>query len=157
MVLTSGGVSVGVYDLVKEVLGEIGAIDFWQVAMQPGRPLAVGSIAGTTFFGLPGNPVASQLSFMLFVRPVIYKLAGRRALFPECWQARALEPMPKKVGRTEYKRGVLRWSGSAWEVRTTGPQGSGILSSMVAGNCLIVLDEARGNVAAGELVTVEPF
>jgi len=157
VVLTSGGVSVGVYDLVKEVLAEIGAIDFWQVAMQPGRPLAVGSIAGTAFFGLPGNPVASLLSFMLFVRPVIYKLGGRRTLFPECWQARALEPMSKKVGRTEYKRGILRWSGSAWEVRTTGPQGSGILSSMVAGNCLIVLDEGRADVGAGELVTVEPF
>jgi len=157
VVLTSGGVSVGVYDLVKEVLAEIGAIDFWQVAMQPGRPLAVGSIAGAAFFGLPGNPVASLLSFMLFVRPVIYKLGGRRTLFPECWQARALEPMSKKVGRTEYKRGILRWSGSAWEVRTTGPQGSGILSSMVAGNCLIVLDEGRADVGAGELVTVEPF
>jgi molybdopterin molybdotransferase len=157
VVLSSGGVSVGVYDLVKEVLGEIGAIDFWQVAMQPGRPLAFGSIAGTAFFGLPGNPVASLLSFMLFVRPVIYKLAGRRALFPESWQARALEPMPKKVGRTEYKRGILRFTGGAWDVRTTGPQGSGILSSMVAGNCLIVLDETRGDVAAGELVTVEPF
>ena len=157
VVLSSGGVSVGVYDLVKEVLGEIGAIDFWQVAMQPGRPLAVGSIGGTAFFGLPGNPVASLLSFMLFVRPVIYKLGGRRSLFPESWHARALEAMPKKVGRTEYKRGILRFSGGAWEVRTTGPQGSGILSSMVAGNCLIVLDEARGDVAAGELVTVEPF
>ena len=94
---------------------------------------------------------------MLFVRPVIYKLAGRRTLFPESWQARALEPMSKKVGRTEYKRGILRFNGDAWEVRTTGPQGSGILFSMVAGNCLIVLDEPRGDVAAGELVTVEPF
>jgi molybdopterin molybdotransferase len=157
VVLTSGGVSVGAYDLVKEVLGEVGTVDFWQVAMQPGRPLAVGSIGGTVFFGLPGNPVASLLSFMLFVRPVIYKLGGRRALFPECWQARALEPMPKKVGRTEYKRGILRFAGGAWEVRTTGPQGSGILSSMVAGNCLIVLEEPRGDVAAGERVTVEPF
>lgn len=157
VVLTSGGVSVGVYDLVKDVLAEVGAIDFWQVAMQPGRPLAVGSIGGAAFFGLPGNPVASLLSFMLFVRPVIYKLGGRRTLFPDAWQARALERMPKKVGRTEYKRGILRFADGAWEVRTTGPQGSGILSSMVAGNCLIVLDEARGDVAAGELVTVEPF
>jgi molybdopterin molybdotransferase len=157
VVLTSGGVSVGVYDLVKEVLAEVGAMDFWQVAMQPGRPLAVGSIGGAAFFGLPGNPVASLLSFMLFVRPLVYKLAGRRTLFPDAWQARALERMPKKVGRTEYKRGILRFADGAWEVRTTGPQGSGILSSMVAGNCLIVLDEARGDVAAGELVTVEPF
>jgi molybdopterin molybdotransferase len=157
IVITSGGVSVGVYDLVKEVLEEVGAIDFWQVAMQPGRPLAVGSIGAAAFFGLPGNPVASLLSFMLFVRPVIYKLAGRRTLYPETWQARALEPMPKKVGRTEYKRGILRFANGAWEVRTTGPQGSGILSSMVAGNCLIVLDEERRDVAPGELVTVEPF
>jgi molybdopterin molybdotransferase len=157
IVLTSGGVSVGVYDLVKDVLSELGTIDFWQVAMQPGRPLAVGSIGDAAFFGLPGNPVASLLSFMLFVRPAIYKLAGRRRLFPETWQARALEPMSKKVGRTEYKRGILRFADGGWEVRTTGPQGSGILSSMVAGNCLVVLDETRGDVAAGELVTVEPF
>jgi molybdopterin molybdotransferase len=157
IVLTSGGVSVGVYDLVKAVLAEIGTIDFWQVAMQPGRPLAVGSIGDAAFFGLPGNPVASLLSFMLFVRPVLYKLGGRRTLFPDSWQARALQPMTKKAGRTEYKRGVLRFRDGNWEVRTTGPQGSGILFSMVAGNCLIVLDEARGDVAAGELVTVEPF
>ena len=157
VILTSGGVSVGVYDLVKAVLAEVGAVDFWQVAMQPGRPLAVGSIRDVPFFGLPGNPVASLLSFMLFVRPVIYKLGGRRTLFPESWQARTLERLPKKVGRMEYKRGILRFVDGGWEVRTTGPQGSGILSSMVAGNCLIVLDDARGDVAAGELVTVEPF
>jgi molybdopterin molybdotransferase len=157
VVITSGGVSVGVYDLVKDVLQEIGAIDFWQVAMQPGRPLAVGRIEGTAFFGLPGNPVASLLSFMLFVRPALYKLSGRRRLFPETWQARALEPMRKKTGRTEYKRGVVAFRDGAWEVRTTGPQGSGILFSMVAGNCFVVLEESRGDVAAGELVTVEPF
>jgi molybdopterin molybdotransferase len=157
VVVTSGGVSVGVYDLVKDVLQEIGAIDFWQVAMQPGRPLAVGRIDDAAFFGLPGNPVASLLSFMLFVRPALHRLGGRRRLFPETWQARALEPMRKKTGRTEYKRGILAFRDGAWEVRTTGAQGSGILFSMVAGNCLIVLDEARGDVAAGELVSVEPF
>jgi molybdopterin molybdotransferase len=157
VVVTSGGVSVGVYDLVKDVLSELGAIDFWQVAMQPGRPFAVGRIGGALFFGLPGNPVASLLSFLLFVRPALYKLAGRRRLFPETWQAKALEPMRKKTGRTEYKRGVLAFRDGGWEVRTTGPQGSGILYSMVAGNCFVVLEEARGDVAAGELVTVEPF
>jgi molybdopterin molybdotransferase len=157
VVITSGGVSVGVYDLVKDVLQELGAIDFWQVAMQPGRPFAVGRIGGALFFGLPGNPVASLLSFMLFVRPALYKLAGRRRLFPATWQARALEPMRKKPGRTEYKRGILTFRDGDWEVCTTGPQGSGILFSMVAGNCFVVLDEARGDVAAGERVTVEPF
>ena len=157
VVVTSGGVSVGVYDLVKDVLQELGAIDFWQVAMQPGRPFAVGRLGSALFFGLPGNPVASLLSFLLFVRPALYKLAGRRRLFPETWQARALEPMRKKTGRTEYKRGILAFREGDWEVCTTGPQGSGILSSMVAGNCFVVLEEARGDVKAGERVTVEPF
>src|SRR5216117_1114559 len=157
VVVTSGGVSVGLYDLVKEVLDEIGAIEFWQVAMQPGRPLAVGRIGSAHFFGLPGNPVASMLAFMLFVRPAIHKLAGRRRLFPEVYEARATETMRKKTGRREFKRGILQWRDGGWEVRTTGPQGSGILSSMVAGNRLIVLEEERGDVAPGEPVLVEPF
>ncbi|MBI1845694.1 MAG: molybdopterin molybdotransferase MoeA [Candidatus Rokubacteria bacterium] len=157
VVLTSGGVSVGVYDMVKEVLGEIGGVDFWQVAMQPGRPLAVGRIGAAHFFGLPGNPVASMLTFMLFVRPALYKLAGRRRLFPETFLARAAEPMSKKAGRREFKRGVLRYADGGWSVRTTGPQGSGILSSMVVGNCLVILEEERGDVAEGEAVLVEPF
>lgn len=157
VVITSGGVSVGIYDLVKDVLGEIGGIDFWQVAMQPGRPLAVGRIGSAHFFGLPGNPVASMLTFMLFVRPALFKLAGRRRIFPETWQAHAAEPMRKKPGRREFKRGVVEFRDGAWEVRTTGPQGSGILSSMVTGNCLIVLEEERGDVLTGERVLVEPF
>ena len=157
MVVTSGGVSVGVLDFVKDVLDEIGAIDFWQVAMQPGRPLAFGRIGPAHFFGLPGNPVASMLAFMLFVRPAIYKLAGRRRLFPETAEAIAVEAMSKKKGRREFKRGIVQWQNGRWEARTTGPQGSGILSSMAAGNCLIVLDEARGDVAVGETVLIEPF
>ena len=157
LVITSGGVSVGAYDLVKEVLAEVGSVDFWQVAMQPGRPLAVGHLGRTQFFGLPGNPVASLLTFLLFVRPALYKLAGRRQLFPELYPARALEAMSKKPGRREFKRGVLAWCGEGWQVRTTGPQGSGILSSMVAGNCLVVLEEDRSDVHPGELVLVEPF
>jgi molybdopterin molybdotransferase len=157
VVLTSGGVSVGAYDLVKTVLGELGTVDFWQVAMQPGRPLAFGRIGATTFFGLPGNPVASLLAFMLFVRPALWKLGGRRRLEPIAWQARTTEPLRKRPGRREFKRGVLAYRDGHWQVRTTGPQGSGILSSMVSGNCLIVLEEDRGDVGAGELVTVEPF
>jgi molybdopterin molybdotransferase len=157
VVISSGGVSVGAYDLVKEVLGEVGVIDFWQVAMQPGRPLAAGRIGDTHFFGLPGNPVASMLTFALFVRPALFKLAGRRRLFPVGFHARAAEAMPKKRGRCEFKRGVLTYVDGGWEVRMTGPQGSGIVSSMVAGNCLIVIEEERGDVQAGETVWVEPF
>jgi molybdopterin molybdotransferase len=157
VVLTSGGVSVGLYDLVKQVLGEIGGIDFWQVAMQPGRPFAVGKIGESHFFGLPGNPVASMLCFLLFVRPALWKLAGRRELEPPRFTAVAAEPMTKKPGRREFKRGVLRATERGWEVATTGPQGSGILSSMVLANCLIVLEEPRGDVKAGEVVLVEPL
>jgi molybdopterin molybdotransferase len=157
VVITSGGVSVGDYDLVKEVLAQLGSIDFWQVAMQPGRPLAAGRIGDAHFFGLPGNPVASMLTFVLFVRPVLWKLAGRRQLFARGFHARASERMPKKRGRREFKRGVLSYQDDGWHVRTTGPQGSGIVSSMVAGNCLIVVEEDRDDVEPGQIVWVEPF
>ena len=157
IVVTSGGVSVGDYDLVKAVLQQAGGIDFWQVAMQPGRPLAVGRIGSAHFFGLPGNPVASMLTFHLFVRPALWKLAGRRELSGTRFHAVAAESMSKKRGRREYKRGILSYAGERWEVRTTGPQGSGILTSMTQANCFIVMEEERGDVEAGEAVWVEPF
>ncbi|HKX02092.1 MAG TPA: gephyrin-like molybdotransferase Glp [Methylomirabilota bacterium] len=157
VVLTSGGVSVGDHDLVKAVLQEAGGIDFWQVAMQPGRPLAVGRIGPALFFGLPGNPVASMLTFHLFVRPALWKFGGRRELFPPRFHAVAMQAMSKKAGRREFKRGILSYAGDRWEVRTTGPQGSGILTSMTLANCFVVIEEERGDVAAGETVSVEPF
>jgi molybdopterin molybdotransferase len=157
VVITSGGVSVGDHDLVKAVLQDAGGIDFWQVAMQPGRPLAAGRIGPALFFGLPGNPVASMLTFHLFVRPALWKLAGRRELFPPRFLAVAIEPMSKKPGRREFKRGILSYRGERWEVRITGPQGSGILTSMTLANCFVVIEEERGDVAAGESVFVEPF
>ncbi len=157
IVLTSGGVSVGDYDLVKAVLQEAGGIDFWQVAMQPGRPLAVGRIGAAHFFGLPGNPVASMLTFSLFVRPALWKLAGRRDLFPPRFHAVATEAMRKRAGRREFKRGILTYGSEGWQVRTTGPQGSGILSSMAQADCFIVIEEERADVQAGERVWVEPF
>ncbi|HLC41561.1 MAG TPA: gephyrin-like molybdotransferase Glp [Methylomirabilota bacterium] len=157
VVITSGGVSVGAYDLVKDVLTEIGGIDFWQVAMQPGRPMAHGQIGQARFFGLPGNPVASMLTFFLFVRPALWKLAGRKELAPQRFTAVAIEPLKKKTGRQEFKRGILSFQDREWRVQTTGPQGSGILTSMVLANCFIVLEEDRGDVSAGEIVWVEPF
>jgi molybdopterin molybdotransferase len=156
-VLTSGGVSVGDYDLVKAVLQQAGGIEFWQVAMQPGRPLAAGRIGRAHFFGLPGNPVASMLTFHLFVRPALWKLAGRYQIFGRPFRATTLEALGKKTGRREFKRGILTYANDRWEVRTTGPQGSGILTSMTAANCFIVIEEERGDVAAGERVWVEPF
>ena len=157
IVLTSGGVSVGDYDLVKAVLQEAGGIDFWQVAMQPGRPLAFGRIGAAHFFGLPGNPVASMLTFSLFVRPALWKLGGRRELFPPQFHAVATERMRKRAGRREFKRGILTYAGERWEVCTTGPQGSGILSSMAQANCFIVIEEERGDIEPGERVWVELF
>ena len=162
IVLTSGGVSVGDYDLVKAVLQDAGGIDFWQVAMQPGRPLAVGRIGPAHFFGLPGNPVASMLTFHLFVRPALWKLAGRRELFPPTFHAVAMEPMSKKPGRREFKRGIASYAsprdgGGRWEVRITGPQGSGILTSMTLANCFVILEEERGDVPPGETVSVQMF
>jgi molybdopterin molybdotransferase len=162
IVLTSGGVSVGDHDLVKAVLQDAGGIDFWQVAMQPGRPLAVGRIGAAHFFGLPGNPVASMLTFHLFVRPALWKLAGRSELFPPTFHAVAMEPMTKKAGRREFKRGVLSYASTAegggrWEVRTTGPQGSGILTSMTLANCFVIIEEERGDVTVGDTVSVELF
>jgi molybdopterin molybdotransferase len=157
VVLTSGGVSVGDYDLVKAVLQQAGGIDFWQVAMQPGRPLAVGGIGQAHFFGLPGNPVASMLTFHLFVRPALWKLAGRREFFGRPFRATALERLGKKEGRREFKRGILSYAHDRFEVRTTGPQGSGILTSMTAANCFIIIEEERGDVTAGESVWVELF
>src|SRR5262249_25882363 len=156
-VLTSGGVSVGDYDLVKAVLQQAGGIDFWQVAMQPGRPLAVGGIGRAHFFGLPGNPVASMLTFHLFVRPALWKLAGRRELFGQPSRAPALEPMEKKRGRRGSKRGTPAYANAPWEAPPPGPQGSGILTSMTAANCFIILEEEWGDVGAGESVWVEPF
>jgi molybdopterin molybdotransferase len=157
VVLTSGGVSVGDHDLVKAVLQDTGSIDFWQVAMQPGRPVAVGRIRGAHFFGLPGNPVATMLTFHLFVRPALWKLAGRRELDVPRFRAVAAEPMKKKRGRREFKRGLLTYRDPHWEVTTTGPQGSGILTSMTQANCLIIIDEDAGDVALGDPVWVEPF
>ena len=157
IVLTSGGVSVGDYDLVKAVLQEAGGIDFWQVAMQPGRPLAVGRIGAAHFFGLPGNPVASMLTFSLFVRPALWKLAGRRDLFPA--------PLPRGGDRAHAQaRGPPRVQARHPHLRLRGlagahhrPQGSGILSSMAQADCFIVIEEERGDVQAGERVWVEPF
>src|SRR4029077_16267816 len=171
VVLTSGGVSVGDHDLVKAVLQDAGGIDFWQVAMQPGRPLAVGRIGPALFFGLPGNPVASMLTFHLFGRPALWKLGGSlprghprrgergrpRGVSPPRFHAVAMETMSKKAGRREFKRGILSYAGDRWEVRTTAPQGSGILTSMTLANCFVVIEEERGDVAAGETVSVEPF
>lgn len=156
-ILTSGGVSVGTYDLVREVLAEVGSIDFWRVKMRPGGPQAYGNIGHAYFFGLPGNPVSAMVVFLEMVQPALWRLMGRKNWEPPRFKAQLRETIRKRPGLMEFQRGLVRYTARGWEVTTTGPQGSGILRSMVQGNCLILLEEQRGDCQAGEEVWVEPF
>jgi molybdopterin molybdotransferase len=156
-ILTSGGVSVGAYDLVRDILNEVGSIDFWRVKMRPGGPQAYGRIGPAYFFGLPGNPVSAMVVFLEIVQPALWRLTGRQEWQPTRFHARLQETIRKRPGLMEFQRGILTYTDRGWEVMTTGPQGSGILRSMVKGNCLIFLAEEHGDYAPGEEVWVEPF
>jgi molybdopterin molybdotransferase len=157
-VITTGGVSVGEADFVKQLMARLGEVLFWKIAMRPGRPMAFGRIGNATLFGLPGNPVAVMVTFYQFVRDALLHLSGRRDDYAiPLLQAIAGQNMRKVPGRTEYQRGVLYREGGSWKVKTTGQQGSGVLRSMSEANCFIVLEHARGNVAAGEPVGVQLF
>lgn len=157
-IITSGGVSVGEADYTKAMMAKLGDVAFWRIAMRPGRPMAVGRIGSSVLFGLPGNPVAVMVTFLAFVRPALLKMMGASHAAQPYLRARSGEPMRKKPGRTEYQRGIVRAAADGHlEVRTTGSQGSGVLSSMVQANGLIVLHHAQGNVAAGDDVDVLMF
>ncbi len=163
-IITSGGVSVGEADHTKTMMKQLGDVAFWRIAMRPGRPMAVGRIPSTgsgqaaIMFGLPGNPVAVMVTFLAFVRPALLKMMGSNAAPTPLLRARSLEPMRKKPGRTEYQRGIVSTTADGTlQVRTTGNQGSGVLSSMVQANGLIVLHHGQGNVAVGDEVDVMMF
>ncbi len=159
-IITSGGVSVGEADFIKQLMAQLGEVAFWKIAMKPGRPMAFGRIGegneGAWLFGLPGNPVAVMVTFYQFVRPALLKLMGVDPLpdFPT-FSTRCVEPIKKSKGRTEFQRGILFQEGSEWCVRPTGHQGSGILSSMAKADCFIVLEPEREKVGAGETVQVQ--
>jgi molybdopterin molybdotransferase len=157
VVISSGGVSVGEADHVKQMLDRLGEVLFWKIAMKPGRPLAYGKIGNAHFFGLPGNPVAVMVTLYEFVRDALLTLQGQREIQPlPTFKVPLAAPIRKAPGRTEFQRGMLAPDGAGgWTVRTTGDQGSGILSSMSQANCFIVLGTETGNVAAGELVDVQ--
>ncbi len=152
--ITSGGVSVGDYDVVKEVLQRVGEMDFWKVAMRPGKPQAFGKVRGRPLFGLPGNPVSVMVSFEMFVRPALLKMMGRREIFRPTVTAVLDTPIGRKRGRTELIRVIAEWREGRYHARVTGPQGSGILKSMILGNALAVLPEEVGRLEAGEEVTL---
>ena len=156
VVITSGGVSVGEADYVKQLLDKLGEVVFWKIAMKPGRPLAYGKIGSAHFFGLPGNPVSVMVTFYQFVRDALLALQGRRDVAPvPLFKATLSAPIRKAPGSTEFQRGILTPAAGGYAVRTTGDQGSGILSSMSRANCFIVLGTDTGNVAAGEPVDVQ--
>lgn len=169
-IITSGGVSVGEADYTKSMMhklaGSSGGVAFWRIAMRPGRPMAVGRIAAggaragssAVLFGLPGNPVAVMVTFLAFVRPALLQMMGCSARSAPMLRAHSLDPIRKKAGRTEYQRGIVSTAADgSLSVRITGNQGSGVLSSMVQANGLIVLHHEQGNVSVGEEVDVMMF
>jgi molybdopterin molybdotransferase len=158
VIITSGGVSVGEADFIKTMLAELGEVLFWKIAMKPGRPMAYGKIQNAHFFGLPGNPVAVMVTFYQFVRSALATLQGRTDYaLPPMVKATLQNKVKKMPGRTEFQRGVLTMTENGYEVKTTGDQGSGILSSMTQANCFVVLGTDVGGVEAGVIVDVQMF
>lgn len=158
VLLTSGGVSVGDADYVKETLEALGKVNFWKISMKPGKPLAFGLLGSTVFFGLPGNPVSSMATFYQIVQPALQQLMGQGATPMLHLRVPCVTQLKKSPGRADYQRGILECDASGQlTVRSTGPQGSHVLSSMSRANCFIVLPAESGNVEAGNLVEVQPF
>ena len=156
VVITSGGVSVGEADYVKQLLSKLGEVVFWKIAMKPGRPLAYGKIGRAHFFGLPGNPVSVMVTFYQFVRDALLILQGVNPIpVQPLLKAICTSAIKKAPGRTEFQRGVLYLEDGVYKVRTTGEQGSGILKSMSDANCFIMLHDHVGNVDAGATVEVQ--
>ena len=158
VLVTSGGVSVGDADYIKEILEKKGKVDFWKVAMKPGRPLTFGNIDSTYFFGLPGNPVSVMVTFYQFVQPALKKLMGEAVCSPIMMKVPCVSKLKKRPGRVEFQRGVLEQNKTGkMVVRKTGKQGSGILRSMADANCFIVLPLESEGVTPDELVDVQLF
>lgn len=158
VLVTSGGVSVGEADYVKEILEMVGTVNFWKVAMKPGRPLAFGKIQDTWFFGLPGNPVSVMVTFYQFVQPALRFLTGAREIAPVTFKAICKSRLKKRPGRVEFQRGILEHDEAGQViVHKTGAQGSGILRSMTQANCFIILPVESGSIEPGTLVDVQPF
>lgn len=159
LVITSGGVSVGEADFTKTVLEKVGQVNFWKIAMKPGKPFAFGKLENAWFCGLPGNPVSALVTFYQLVQPAIAKLSGKKHLKKQPhFQAIAQTNLKKSPGRLDFQRGFYQINENGQlEVHPVGFQGSHLFSSFVKSNCFIRLEKDRGNVAAGEIVTIEPF
>lgn len=157
VIITTGGVSVGDADFVKAVLEKLGQINFWRIAMKPGKPLALGKIANAAFFGLPGNPVSVMATFYEFVLPALRVMGGEASRAPLLLHAITKSRLKKAPGRTDFQRGVLTSENGKLYVDASGMQASHILSGMSRANCFIILPQASGNIEAGAEVEVQPF
>lgn len=157
VILSSGGASVGDADFIVDSIRKLGQLDFWKLAMRPGKPLVVGRIQNARFFGLPGNPVSVFVNFMQVVKPALFKLMGAKQLFPLRIPARSSSALRKEPGRMEFQRGHAYIKADGLWVESTGNQGSHVLSSVSRANCLIVLDQDAADVAAGDTVQIEFF
>ncbi|MES1923841.1 gephyrin-like molybdotransferase Glp [Salinisphaera sp. T31B1] len=156
-VVTSGGVSVGAADFVLDVLGEQGQVDFWRVAIKPGKPLAFGTVGNARFFGLPGNPVSTAVTFVQLVRPALVRMAGGVPAVPTRFMLPTQTDLDKRPGRENFLRARLRMDADTPSVEAIDHQGSGVMRSMSSADCFIVLPADQGKVAAGTPVWVEPF
>ena len=157
IVITTGGVSVGDADYIKSALKKVGEVNFWKIAIKPGRPLAYGKINNASFFGLPGNPVSAAVTFQIFIIPAIRKMLQMIASSKLTIKARVKSALSKKKGRVEYKRGLLEQKDGSNIVNTTGLQGSNILSSLSKANCYIRLSSETEKIKKGDVVEVIPF
>ena len=157
IVITTGGVSVGDADYIKSALKKVGKVNFWKIAIKPGRPLAYGKINNASFFGLPGNPVSAAVTFQIFIIPAIKKMFQMIASSKLTIKARVKSSLSKKKGRVEYKRGLLEQKDGMNIVNTTGLQGSNILSSLSKANCYIRLSSETEKIKKGDTVEVIPF
>ncbi len=156
-VATSGGVSMGEYDLVKAVLSELGGVEFWQVAMQPAKPFAFGSISGTPFFGLPGNPVSAFVAYEQFLRPALLHMMGSRALFRSRVEGVLDEPVETNPAKVVFLRAKIVWQSGIAHARLSGAQGSHVLSALAAADAFAVIPPGIGKVEAGAPVLLEMF
>ncbi|MGV6858641.1 MAG: molybdopterin molybdotransferase MoeA [bacterium] len=158
MVITTGGVSVGEADYITNTLETLGEVNFWKIAMKPGRPLAFGKVGKALFFGLPGNPVSTMATFVIFVRPALKAIEGEPYQPAIKLRATLEHALKKTPGRTDFQRGIYRFDdGGQLVVNSTGIQGSHMLRSMSQANCFIVLPRESGNIDDGSEVDIMPF
>lgn len=157
VIISSGGVSVGDADFVKDVLQALGEIDFWKVAIKPGKPFAFGKLGKSYFFGLPGNPVSALVTLHQLALPMLQYMAGEQFEPPLMLKIKAATSFKKRPGRTDFQRGRFDSESGENQARSVGAQGSGLLTSFSNANCYVILEQERGTVAENEMVSVLPF